>query len=89
MNQHEKVYLNADVINSNIYQYAAGSWNFFGGTEANMNVIKSYPSSLHLYGLTDHMAHYIMRLPDGTRFGDGGNDGFGGSWGTLVAGFTH
>lgn len=54
-----------------------------------MNVIKTYLSNMNLYGLTDHMAHYIMRLPNGDRFGDGGNDGFGGSWGTLVAKFTH
>lgn len=54
-----------------------------------MNVIKTYLTNMNLYGLTDHMAHYIMRLPNGVRFGDGGNDGFGGSWGTLVAKFTH
>lgn len=73
---------------SNIVNYAAGSWNFFGGDQANMNVINQSPSNLRLYGLCDHTATDIMRLPDGTRFGNGGNDGFGGSWGTLVAQYT-
>lgn len=78
----------ADFFVRNSYQYAAGSWNFDGGDQASMNVINKSPSGLHLYGLTDHGAHYIMRLPDGTRFGDGSNDHFGGSWGTLVAKYT-
>lgn len=73
---------------SSIYGYAAGSWNFFGGDQGNMNVINTSPSDLHLYGLTDHVTTDIMRLPDGTRFGNGASDGFGGSWGTLVAEYS-
>ncbi|PNP38734.1 hypothetical protein TGAMA5MH_09351 [Trichoderma gamsii] len=26
-----------------------------------------------------------MRLPSGAEFGNGGNDGYGGSWQTLIA----
>ena len=73
---------------SDIFSYAAGSWNFFGGTQDNMNVIVNNPSNIHLYGLTDHEAEYIMQLSDGTQFGDGSSDGFGGSWGTLVAEYS-
>ncbi|KAF2166703.1 glycoside hydrolase family 55 protein [Zasmidium cellare ATCC 36951] len=71
-----------------IFQYAAASWNFFGGEETTMNVIRKSPTNLHLYGLCDHDAKYIMRLPDGSRFGNGPNDGFGGSWGTVVAEYS-
>lgn len=71
-----------------IFQYGAASWNFFGGEEATMNVIRKSPTNLHLYGLCDHDAKYIMRLPDGTRFGNDGNDGFGGSWGSVVAEYS-
>lgn len=71
-----------------IFQYGAASWNFFGGEEATMNVIRKSPTNLHLYGLCDHDTKYIMRLPDGSRFGNDGNDGFGGGWGTVVAEFS-
>lgn len=78
--------------------YAAGSWNFFGGYQSAMNVINKSPTNLKLYGHCDHIdeknnvgGHFVFRLPDGTRFGDGRsgeNDGFGGSWGSLVAKYT-
>ncbi|KAK4496150.1 hypothetical protein PRZ48_012129 [Zasmidium cellare] len=71
-----------------IFGYAAASWNFFGGQEANMNVIRKSPTNLHLYGLCDHDAEYIVRLPDEKRFGNDGNDGFGGSWGAVVAEYS-
>lgn len=78
---------------SNILGYGAGSWNFFGGFQASMNVINKSPTNLKLYGSCDHIqddagGHFVFRLPDGTRFGDGRqgeNDGYGGSWGSLVA----
>ena len=78
-------YINAG---SNIFQYGAGSWNFFGGTQATMNVMASKPNDLHFYGLIDHGARYIMRLPNGTRFGDGSENGCGGNWDTLVAEYS-
>lgn len=51
-----------------------------------MNVINKTPN-LKLYELCDHIqdndgGHFVMRLPDGTRFDDGRqgeNDGCGGS----------
>lgn len=75
---------------SNILSYGSGSWNFpqnnQSNEQANVNVIHKTPKNLQLYGLCDGPnAHYVMRLEDGTRFGDGKNDGFGGSWHTLVA----
>lgn len=71
-----------------IFQYGAASWNFFGGDQSTMNVIRRSPTDLHLYGLCTHEAKYIMRLPDGSRFGEGGEDGFGGAWGTVVAEYS-
>jgi hypothetical protein len=71
--------------NENIYHYAAGSWNFFNGEQASMNVISTSVKNLRLHGITTHQAAKSLRLPDGTRFGAGEDDGFGGSWGTLIA----
>ena len=75
--------------NSNIYHYAAGSWNFIGLTKVAqgvMNYIQTTVSNAHLYGFTSGPdVAETMRLPSGTEFGNGGNDGYGGSWGTLIA----
>ncbi|KAL6871620.1 family 55 glycoside hydrolase [Trichoderma longibrachiatum] len=75
--------------NSNIFHYAAGSWNFIGLTKVNqglMNFIQSTISNAHLYGFTSGPnTGETMRLPNGVEFGNGGNDGYGGSWGTLIA----
>lgn len=83
---------------SDIVSYAAGSWNFFGGLQAAMNVINKNPTNLRLYGMCDHIGVdgnnvpqgglNVMRLEDGTMFGNGGSDGYGGSWGSLVAKYT-
>lgn len=73
---------------SDIVNYAAGGWNFAQSEQENMNVINQSPSNLRLYGLCDHNAQNAMRLPDGTQFGKKGNDGFSGSWDTLVAKYT-
>lgn len=78
---------------SDIVSYAAGSWNFFGGFQTAMNVINQNPDNLRLYGMCDHIQQsdggkYVMRLADGTMFGDGSSDGYGGSWGSLVAKYT-
>nr|POE48888.1 glucan endo-1,3-beta-glucosidase bgn13.1 [Quercus suber] len=75
---------------SNIFGYGAASWNFNSDTQSNMNVINQAVTNLHLYGLTDHAATDLMRLPDGTRFGNGasGGDGYGGSWGSLAAEYS-
>lgn len=50
-----------------------------------MNVINNQVSNAHLHGYTDHEATYTLQLPSGKEFGNGGTDGFGGSWGSLVA----
>lgn len=75
--------------NNAIYHYAAGSWNFASLTQVDqgiMNVIKDQISDAHLHGFTaGPNVQNIMRLPNGKQFGNGGNDGFGGSWETLVA----
>nr|POE48306.1 glucan endo-1,3-beta-glucosidase bgn13.1 [Quercus suber] len=75
---------------SNIFSYGSASWNFASTTQGNMNVINQDVSNLHLYGLTDHAATDLMRLSDGTRFGNGaqGGDGYGGSWGSLAAEYS-
>ena len=70
---------------SSIYHYAAGSWNFFGGTQQVTNVMNTNVGNAHLHGYTNTGTQDIFRLPDGKQFGNGGSDGFGGSWGTLVA----
>ena len=75
--------------NSAIYHYAAGSWNFeslTGVNQGTMNYIHDTVSNAHLHGFTTgpNVAE-IMRLPDLNQFGNAGNDGFGGSWETLVA----
>ncbi|KAL7929205.1 glycoside hydrolase family 55 protein [Trichoderma chlorosporum] len=75
--------------NDNIWHYGAGSWNFIGLTQVNqgiMNYIQTAPTNSHLYGFTagPNVAE-IMKLPDGTEFGSGSSDGYGGSWETLVA----
>lgn len=69
---------------SSIYHYAAGSWNFFG-TQDVMNVMNTNVGDAHLHGYTDHQTQDIFRLPGGQQFGNSGSDGFGGSWGTLLA----
>ncbi|KAF1818258.1 glycoside hydrolase family 55 protein [Dissoconium aciculare CBS 342.82] len=73
---------------SAIYSYAAGSWNFdiFGGTQDFMNVMSSVPDASKFYGLTAHNTQLVMRLPDGSSFGDA--DHYGGSWGNLVAAYS-
>ena len=75
--------------NSNIFHYAAGSWNFESLTGVNqltMNYIHDTISSPHLYGFTTGPnTQNVMRLPDLSQFGDGSTDGFSGSWETLVA----
>ncbi|UKZ54446.1 hypothetical protein TrVGV298_008254 [Trichoderma virens] len=75
--------------NSNIFHYAAGSWNFIGLTQVNqgiMNYIQTAVTGAHLYGFTagPNVAE-TMRLPNGNEFGNGGSDGYGGSWQTLIA----
>jgi hypothetical protein len=75
--------------NSAIYHYAAGSWNFqslTGVSQGTMNYIHDTVSNGHLHGFTagPNVAE-IVRLPDLVQFGNAGNDGFGGSWQTLVA----
>lgn len=71
---------------STIVSYASASWNFGdNNVQANVNVMSQAPSSLQLYGLcAGPSTNYIMRLQDGTRFGRA-QDGYGGSWQTLVA----
>lgn len=75
--------------NNNIFHYAAGSWNFNGLTHVDqgvMNVIHDNVSGGQLHGFcAGPNVQETVRLPDGTEFGNGGNDGFGGSWGSLVA----
>lgn len=75
--------------NDNIHHYAAGSWNFNGLTKVNqgiMNVMKDGVSNSHLHGFcAGPNSQYTFRLPNGKQFGNGGQDGFGGSWGSLVA----
>lgn len=75
--------------NSAIYHYAAGSWNFQSLTGVNqgiMNYIQNTVSNGNLHGFTTGPnAAQIMRLPNGNQFGNGGSDGYGGSWETLVA----
>ncbi|EFX04912.1 beta-glucanase [Grosmannia clavigera kw1407] len=75
--------------NSAIYHYAAASWNFQSLTQVNqgtMNYIHDTIGDAHLHGFTTgpNVAE-TMRLPDGVQFGNGGTDGFGGSWESLVA----
>jgi hypothetical protein len=72
----------------NIRSYASGSWNFdiFGGIQDYMNVMASVPSGSKFYGLTAHDTEEVMRLPDGSDFGDGSE--YGGSWGNLVAEYS-
>jgi hypothetical protein len=71
-----------------IREYAAGSWNFeqFGGDQDYMNVMASVPSDSDFYGLTAHDTTKVMRLPDGSSFGD--SQHYGGSWGNLVADYS-
>ncbi|KAM3438413.1 hypothetical protein NHJ13734_004185 [Beauveria thailandica] len=75
--------------NKAVYHYAAGSWNFktlTGVDQGIMNVIRDIVSDAHLHGFTTGPnVKEIMRLPNGSQFGNGGNDGYGGSWETLVA----
>ncbi|KAM3508490.1 hypothetical protein MY10362_001148 [Beauveria mimosiformis] len=75
--------------NKAVYHYAAGSWNFkslTGIDQGIMNVIRDIVSDAHLHGFTTGPnVKKIMRLPNGNQFGNGGNDGYGGSWETLVA----
>lgn len=75
--------------NSNIFHYGAGSWNFSsltGVTQAIMNFIQTAISGAHLFGFTSGpQTGETMRLPSGKEVGNGGTDGFGGSWGTLIA----
>ncbi|KAL7949776.1 glycoside hydrolase family 55 protein [Trichoderma barbatum] len=75
--------------NSNIFHYAAGSWNFMGLTKVKqglMNYIQTAVTGAHLYGFTSGPdTGLTMRLPNGNQFGNGGNDGYAGSWGTLIA----
>ncbi|KAL6812658.1 glycoside hydrolase family 55 protein [Trichoderma camerunense] len=75
--------------NSNIFHYAAGSWNFNSLTKVNqgiMNYIQTAVSNSKLFGFTagPNVAE-TMRLPSGAEFGNGGTDGYGGSWETLIA----
>ena len=58
------------------------------GTEAILNVMASEPNDSHLYGLIDRGTQYILRLPNSILSGYGTADGFGGSWGTLVAEYS-
>lgn len=71
---------------SNIVSYSSASWNFGDGNrQANVNVMEQAPANLQLYGLcAGSSTNYIMRLPDGSRFGRP-DDGYKGSWQTLVA----
>jgi hypothetical protein len=75
--------------NSNIYHYAAGSWNFNSLTQVDqgvMNYIHDTVSNGNLHGYTaGPNAQYCMRLPNGVQFGNAGNDGYAGSWETLIA----
>ncbi len=48
------------------------------------------PTNSHFYGLCSggtNPVQDVMRLPDGSTFGDG-SQGYGGSWGNLVAEYT-
>lgn len=75
--------------NKAIYHYAAASWNFrslTGVDQGIMNAIHDNINDAHLHGFTSGPnTNKIMRLPNGSQFGNGGNDGYGGSWQTLVA----
>ncbi|KHN97236.1 endoglucanase [Metarhizium album ARSEF 1941] len=75
--------------NSGIYHYAAGSWNFrslTGVDQGLMNYIQNTVSNGNLHGYTSGPnTAEAMRLPSGDEFGNGGKDGYGGSWGTLIA----
>lgn len=75
--------------NSNIFHYGAGSWNFIGNSgvpQGLMNYIQTAISGAHLYGFTSGPnTADTMRLPDGKQFGSGSDDGYSGSWGTLIA----
>jgi hypothetical protein len=71
--------------NKNIFHYGAGSWNFNSNNQEAMNVIHNTVSDLQLHGVCALSTSGAIRLPDGTEFGNGSNDGFGGSWQTLVA----
>lgn len=70
---------------SNIFHYAGGSWNFASTQQQNMFVFTSQAGNSHLHGYNDHAAKYAVRLSSGKQFGNMGNDGYGGSWDTLVA----
>jgi hypothetical protein len=75
-----------------IYSYASGDWWFTGletgndGSQEFMNVMVSKPEDSYWFGLTAHGAQELMRLPNGTQFGDTQN--YGGSWGSLCAEFA-
>ena len=75
---------------SDISSYGSGSWNIAGGTQQVMNVMAVEPTNSHFYGLCSggtNPVQDVMRLPDGSTFGDG-SQGYGGSWGNLVAEYT-
>lgn len=68
--------------------YASASWNFdsYGGGQTYMNIMNEEPTNSFIFGLCAHDTTYVMRLPDGTTFGDA-DDGYSGAWGNLVAEF--
>jgi hypothetical protein len=51
-----------------------------------MNVMSAIPEGSGFYGLTAKDADEVMRLPDGTAFGNATD--YRGSWGTLVAEYS-
>ncbi|KOS17381.1 Glucan endo-1 [Escovopsis weberi] len=75
--------------NSDIWHYAAASWNFktlTGVDQGVMNYIHDTVSNAHLHGYTSGPnTAYTVMLPSGKTFGQAGADGFGGSWETLIA----
>lgn len=74
---------------SNIRTYASASWHF-GSNQQFMDVISTLPENSVFYGLCAASSDDVMRLPDGTAFGD--TTDYSGGWtsigGELVANYT-
>lgn len=85
--------------NSAVWHYAAGSWNFDSLTKVSqglMNYIRDPVTvggggpddahHLHLHGYTvGPKVSRAVRLPGGKQFGNASDDGYAGSWQSLVA----